>query len=112
MTAGCAPLLAVIAKYGRFWYFFPQQCIGFNDIAAFFVGRAIGRTKLIRISPNKTLEGFLGGGLFNIFTAWYYSGYMLRGLDREWWICGSFKYDLGLWENYTCKGEVHSFYQM
>jgi phosphatidate cytidylyltransferase len=103
-------MLAVIAKYGRFWYFFPQQCIAFNDISAFFVGRAIGRTKLIGISPNKTLEGFIGGGICNIFTAWFFSGYMLQGVSREWWICGSFKYDLGLWENYTCKGKIHPIY--
>lgn len=35
-----------------------------NDVGALFVGSAAGRTPLRQwISPNKTLEGFLGGGL-------------------------------------------------
>ena len=35
-----------------------------NDVGALFVGSAAGRTPLREwISPNKTLEGFLGGGL-------------------------------------------------
>jgi phosphatidate cytidylyltransferase len=36
--------------------------IALNDIGAFFVGRAFGRRKLApEISPNKTVEGVLGG---------------------------------------------------
>jgi phosphatidate cytidylyltransferase len=37
-------------------------CIWASDIGAYFVGRAIGRTKLWpAISPNKTIEGAFGG---------------------------------------------------
>jgi phosphatidate cytidylyltransferase len=32
-----------------------------NDIGAFFVGRAMGRTPLSATSPNKTIEGLVGG---------------------------------------------------
>ena len=36
--------------------------VAFNDMGAYFVGRAIGRRKLSPVlSPNKTIEGFFGG---------------------------------------------------
>lgn len=49
---------------GMFWVI---QCIapaGISDIGAFFIGSALGRHKIAReLSPNKTIEGFLGGVL-------------------------------------------------
>ena len=45
-----------------------------NDVGALFVGSAAGRTPLRQwISPNKTLEGFLGGGLATIVVVWIVS---------------------------------------
>jgi phosphatidate cytidylyltransferase len=32
-----------------------------NDVGAFFIGRAMGRTPLTTVSPNKTVEGLVGG---------------------------------------------------
>ena len=48
-----------------------------NDTFAFIVGKTIGQTKLYeRISPKKTVEGFIGGVGFAVlvasFIAWYY----------------------------------------
>jgi phosphatidate cytidylyltransferase len=38
-----------------------------NDIGALFVGSAVGRTPLRNwISPNKTVEGFIGGTIFTL----------------------------------------------
>jgi len=31
------------------------------DIFSYFFGKIFGKTKILRVSPNKTLEGFLGG---------------------------------------------------
>ena len=42
----------------------PTLCIVAADSGAYFVGKALGRTKLISISPNKTVEG-AGGGLLS-----------------------------------------------
>jgi phosphatidate cytidylyltransferase len=41
------------------------------DIGAYFTGRLFGRHKLIEwLSPKKTIEGFCGGVVFSIATAW------------------------------------------
>ena len=41
-----------------------------GDVGAYFVGRLIGRHSLIpRISPNKTVEGTIGGLVFSVVTA-------------------------------------------
>jgi phosphatidate cytidylyltransferase len=41
-----------------------------GDVGAYFVGNMIGRHSLIpRISPNKTVEGTLGGLAFSLVTA-------------------------------------------
>ena len=41
-----------------------------GDVGAYFIGRSMGRHSLIpRISPNKTVEGTMGGLIFSIVTA-------------------------------------------
>jgi phosphatidate cytidylyltransferase len=48
--------------HGIFWSVLTFACIWASDAGAYFVGKAIGRTKLWpAISPNKTVEGALGG---------------------------------------------------
>ena len=47
-----------------------------NDIMAFVFGKIFGRTKLIKLSPNKTVEGFLGGGISTMIFAVWVSGYI------------------------------------
>jgi phosphatidate cytidylyltransferase len=47
-----------------------------GDTGAYFVGRAVGRTKLApRISPNKTVEGLAGGMLTAILAVWIVNWY-------------------------------------
>jgi len=36
-------------------------CVGFADTAAYFTGKYLGKTQLIKISPKKTVEGAIGG---------------------------------------------------
>lgn len=47
-----------------------------GDTGAYFVGRAIGRTRLApRISPNKTVEGLVGGILTAVLAVWIVNWY-------------------------------------
>jgi phosphatidate cytidylyltransferase len=41
--------------------FFLVIVIAGNDVGAYFVGRGLGRRALARVSPKKTVEGFIGG---------------------------------------------------
>ncbi|MBU3702027.1 MAG: hypothetical protein FGM58_08275 [Acidimicrobiia bacterium] len=47
-------LLAVVATVG-------------NDVGGFFFGRAMGRSPLTTVSPNKTVEGLIGGMASTVF---------------------------------------------
>ncbi len=50
-----------------------------NDTFAYIVGKSIGRTKLFeKISPKKTVEGFLGGILFAILAGYLISKYYIK----------------------------------
>lgn len=61
---GFAAMIEVrqVELHGLFWTFLSFGCIWASDIGAYFTGRAFGKTKLWpSISPNKTIEGALGG---------------------------------------------------
>jgi phosphatidate cytidylyltransferase len=47
---------------GRFWMIFGLVGVFGSDVGAYYVGKNLGRRRLApRLSPKKTLEGFLGG---------------------------------------------------
>lgn len=53
-----------------------------NDTGAFFVGRAIGRTKLLpSVSPAKSVEGFFGGMAAALLAGWAGQTWILPGID-------------------------------
>lgn len=66
---------------GMIWFFLPVCLVVTNDIFAYICGITFGRTPLIKISPKKTVEGFigawictvvLGGALVNILMRYDY----------------------------------------
>eukprot|EP00205_Picochlorum_sp_RCC944_P003410 CAMPEP_0182617052 /NCGR_PEP_ID=MMETSP1330-20130603/40634_1 /TAXON_ID=464278 /ORGANISM="Picochlorum sp., Strain RCC944" /LENGTH=451 /DNA_ID=CAMNT_0024837147 /DNA_START=47 /DNA_END=1402 /DNA_ORIENTATION=+ len=46
---------------GLIWFVLPCTLVIVNDIMAYFAGKMFGRTPLIKLSPKKTWEGFIGG---------------------------------------------------
>jgi phosphatidate cytidylyltransferase len=69
---------------GVFWVLFIAIVVSANDAFAYIVGRSIGRTPLIRISPNKTLEGFLGGCIISFVFVLLFTEYLF---GQEKYMC-------------------------
>lgn len=56
-----------------------------NDTMAYFVGSKLGRRKLFeRISPKKTWEGTIGGGICAVLVAWLLSLYIPDFTRTQW----------------------------
>ena len=66
----------------------PIMLVVTNDIMAYVSGMTCGKKfiqrKLISFSPNKTWEGFIGGGIFTIWAAWYLSRFLTQ---YTWMTC-------------------------
>ncbi|MGL2964747.1 phosphatidate cytidylyltransferase [Flavobacterium sp. RSB2_4_14] len=56
-----------------------------NDTFAYLVGRSIGKNKLFeRVSPKKTIEGFLGGAVFAIIAGFLLAKFYLSASIIHW----------------------------
>lgn len=51
---------------GMIWFFLPVSLVICNDIFAYICGITFGRTQLIKLSPKKTVEGFVGAWILTI----------------------------------------------
>jgi CDP-diglyceride synthetase len=63
---------------GMIWFFLPVAMVITNDIFAYICGITFGRTPLIKISPKKTWEGFLGAWFFTIIFGILFTNIMAR----------------------------------
>ncbi len=62
-TAPMLFMLSLYKDYGMAVLFWLLVIVAATDTAAFFTGKAVGKTPFSPASPNKTLEGVLGGVL-------------------------------------------------
>lgn len=69
---------------GIFWFLLPASLIVINDIAAYLFGFFFGRTPLIKLSPKKTWEGFIGASVTTIISAFVLASFFGR---FEWLTC-------------------------
>ena len=71
----------LLLPHGEHWVLLGVLAVGMGDTMAYFTGRAIGRRKLApAISPNKTVEGAVGGLLGSVGCAVLYAHGFLPGL--------------------------------
>jgi phosphatidate cytidylyltransferase len=69
-------LFASYTLKGLFWFFFPMATVVMNDVSAYFCGITMGRKYIksvfLRLSPNKTWEGFLGAGVLTLIFSFFF----------------------------------------
>jgi len=73
---------------GLFWFILPVSLVICNDIMAYVFGNSLsfkvtegfffGRTPLIRISPKKTWEGFIGAFVSTVIFSFFFSGFLAQ----------------------------------
>ncbi|KAK9745140.1 hypothetical protein QE152_g7133 [Popillia japonica] len=63
---------------GMIWFIVPVSMIICNDIMAYVFGFFFGKTPLIKLSPKKTWEGFIGGGISTVIFGFIMSSVMCR----------------------------------
>jgi CDP-diglyceride synthetase len=82
---------------GLIWYVLPCCLVFTNDIMAYVTGMTFGRKFIhrpfIKFSPNKTWEGFIGGGFFTMVVAWYLSR---RLAQSTWMTCPTNEFTLAI----------------
>lgn len=67
------------ARAGTILLMLPIALTWATDTGAYFVGRSIGRHKLIpSVSPAKTIEGAVGGVAIAVLAAWLYVMFLLK----------------------------------
>nr|ANM86845.1 CDP-DAG synthase [Stygiella incarcerata] len=83
--------------HGMIWFLLPCSLIVINDICAYLFGFFMGRTPLIKLSPKKTWEGFIGG-LFSTMVGAFFLARFLSMFDHM--ICP--KNNLVMFERLSC----------
>ncbi|KAM7498932.1 hypothetical protein LguiA_023346 [Lonicera macranthoides] len=61
---------------GIFWFLLPASLIVINDVAAYFFGFFFGKTPLIKLSPKKTWEGFIGASVATMISAFVLANFL------------------------------------
>ncbi|KAE8702037.1 Phosphatidate cytidylyltransferase 1 [Hibiscus syriacus] len=74
---------------GIFWFLLPASLIAVNDVAAYFFGFFFGKTPLIKLSPKKTWEGFIGASVATTISAFVESFMQLANVfgRYQWLTC-------------------------
>jgi len=84
---------------GFFWFALPTFSVIANDCSAYLFGYFFGRTPLIKLSPKKTWEGFIGG-MFGTFLLVFIMTDFLS--SQPFFICPQERLTFSLFEQLQC----------
>ncbi|KAJ2665377.1 phosphatidate cytidylyltransferase [Coemansia sp. RSA 1200] len=85
---------------GIFWFFLPIALVIVNDIFAYVFGFFFGRHQLIELSPKKTWEGYIGGGVTTMMF-----GFVFTAMLSDWpfMYCPPPNLHMTAFSNVTCE---------
>ncbi|KAM3725382.1 Phosphatidate cytidylyltransferase [Dirofilaria immitis] len=81
---------------GLIWFLVPVSMVICCDVMSYVFGFFFGRTPLIKLSPKKTWEGFIGGGISTVIFGLILSYFLLH---HPFFVCPLEDYTV---ENYNC----------
>lgn len=84
---------------GMIWVFMPASLVIINDIFAYICGITFGKTQLIKLSPKKTVEGFVGAWICTIVIGYGLTNLLMR---YKYWICPVNDLGANVWTGLEC----------
>ncbi|TFK21973.1 phosphatidate cytidylyltransferase [Coprinopsis marcescibilis] len=85
---------------GLIWFWVPASLVICNDCFAYIWGKTIGRTPLIKLSPKKTVEGFIGAFWSTLIFAVLWGTYFMR---FQYMICPVHDLGVNAFTSIACK---------
>ena len=84
---------------GLIWFFLPCCLVITNDVCAYIFGFFFGKTRLIRISPKKTWEGFIGGALMTLVIGFLIASFFA---NFDYFICPIHDLNVNIFNYQSC----------
>lgn len=84
---------------GMIWFFLPVSLVICNDIFAYLCGITFGRTQLIKLSPKKTVEGFVGAWVLTVVFGVGMTNLLMR---YDYFICPVNDLGANVWTGLHC----------
>jgi len=84
---------------GMIWFWVPASLVICNDIFAYIWGVTIGRTQLFKLSPKKTVEGFVGAFFSTMILGVLYGTFFMR---FDYMICPAQNLGISAWSSVQC----------
>jgi phosphatidate cytidylyltransferase len=81
------------------WFWVPASLVICNDTFAYIWGMTVGRTPLIKLSPKKTVEGFVGAFWSTLLFSVIWGTYFMR---FNYMICPVHDLGVDAWSNVQC----------